>query len=195
MEVPRLPPAPAIRAVVYDAALVKSTLEANPWLKDVLSKPLGRGFVGSWAGFLGTRGEDMHADFKGAIIDLLLDKVLTQPFGGGLVRGPQRHGAYRRSSSQSPTARPGGVRGGRRRCQPRHVTAQACQDEKGEHTRDLTDITIKRWLLLPDHALYAALVDDRLVPRTPAGRRASRHLRRAPRKARAFAGGSARSRF
>ena len=75
MEVPRLPPAPAIRAVVYDAALVKSTLEANPWLKDVLSKPLGRGFVGSWAGFLGTRGEDMHADFKGAIIDLLLDKA------------------------------------------------------------------------------------------------------------------------
>lgn len=86
------PPVPALIVDVHDPAKVRDALRRNAWLQHEMQAPLGRGFLGAWAGFLGTRGEDLHAGFSGAIADLFLEKLLAQPFrvvwfGGSVVSG------------------------------------------------------------------------------------------------------------
>ena len=167
LEVPKIPPMPAARAVVYDAEILKTALQQNAWLKNVLTKPLGRGFAGSWAGFLGTRGEDMNADFKGTVIDLLLDKVLAQPFeviwfasrkeaGVPAVVIPEAKGTAKAAFEALDAIASRGTLA-LDRC-----IEEGASEEIKKHVRNITDVTVKRWLLA-DHVLYAALFGDRLV--------------------------------
>ncbi|MGI5861511.1 MAG: hypothetical protein ACOX6T_05575 [Myxococcales bacterium] len=65
---------------VHDPAKARQALTTNPWIQQVLREPLGQGFVGSWAGFLGTRGEDIQAQFTGTVQDVIADRVLSAPF-------------------------------------------------------------------------------------------------------------------
>jgi hypothetical protein len=168
LEVPNIPPAPAIRVVVHDAALLKTTVQQNPWLKQVLTQPLGRGFVGSWAGFLGTRGEDMSADFKGTVVDLLLEKVLAQPFEVVWFAGRREAGVPAVIIQEPNGAAKGAFEALDAMASRGTFTLERCiergavSDETRKHVRDLTEVTVKRWLLA-DHAVYAALGDDRLV--------------------------------
>jgi hypothetical protein len=62
-------------------AVLKTVLRENAWLKRVGEAPLGRGFLGEWAGLLGTASDDVGLEklSQGAIADLLTDKVFVQP--------------------------------------------------------------------------------------------------------------------
>jgi len=168
MEVPDLPPRAAVSVDIYDAAGLKALFSQNVWMKEVLTKPLGQGFVGSWAGFLGTKGEDLRASFTGTVIDLLLDRVLTQPFsvvwfnaahssGVPAVILDDPNGAAKTAFEALDTVAGRGT-----------FTVERCLADKPENVdaqkqvRDLKELTIKRWLLA-DHALYAGLAGDRLV--------------------------------
>ena len=71
---------PTVWVDVHDPAAVKRALFSNEWVQHILKEPLGRGFVGPWAAFLGTRGEDLKAAFSGAVLNLVAEQVLTRPF-------------------------------------------------------------------------------------------------------------------
>lgn len=65
---------------VGDPKGVHHVLRKNAWLGKALNDPLGRGFLAAWGGFFGTRGEDLGGAFKGAMADLVLDRVLASPY-------------------------------------------------------------------------------------------------------------------
>lgn len=64
---------------LFEPAKVFSAAHTNAWLADVMSSALGRGFVGSWAGFFGARGEDVGGAFRGTLLETALEKVFDQP--------------------------------------------------------------------------------------------------------------------
>ncbi|WP_342378311.1 hypothetical protein NVS55_02990 [Myxococcus stipitatus] len=65
---------------VLHPAKVRDALASNTWLRSQLSQPLGKGFVGGWAAFLGSTGEDLKGGFNGAVLDLLVGKLGNAPF-------------------------------------------------------------------------------------------------------------------
>ena len=72
---------PAVWVDVYSPARVREALVANPWLKDQLQKPLGQGFVGGWAAFLGSTGEDLGTKaLQGKVFDSVAGQMLGAPF-------------------------------------------------------------------------------------------------------------------
>ncbi len=64
---------------LFEPAKVVTAARSNPWLSEVMGSALGRGFVGSWAGFFGARGEDLGGAFSGTLFETALDKVFDQP--------------------------------------------------------------------------------------------------------------------
>jgi hypothetical protein len=80
MEVPGTAAPSAIWVDVHHPGKVREAMAGNAWLKEQLGKPLGQGFVGGWAAFLGSTGEDLKAGFKGAVLDLVANQLLDAPF-------------------------------------------------------------------------------------------------------------------
>jgi hypothetical protein len=80
MEVPGTAAPPAIWVDVHHPGKVRDALARNAWLKEQLGKPLGQGFVGGWAAFFGSTGEDLKGEFKGAVLDLVAGQLLDAPF-------------------------------------------------------------------------------------------------------------------
>ena len=88
--------APAVASIVVDIrepAKLRQALAQNAWLHQVLDAPLGQGFVGPWAGFWGTKGEDIAASFKGEVVEFAADQLLDAPlriiwFGDAVPGGP-----------------------------------------------------------------------------------------------------------
>ena len=80
MEVPGTSAPSAIWVDVHHPGKVREAMAGNAWLKEQLGKPLGQGFVGGWAAFLGSTGEDLKGQFKGAVLDLVANELLDAPF-------------------------------------------------------------------------------------------------------------------
>ncbi|WP_223757815.1 hypothetical protein [Myxococcus sp. RHSTA-1-4] len=80
MEVPGTAAPPAIWVDVHRPGKVREAMAGNTWLKEQLGKPLGQGFVGGWAAFFGSTGEDLKGQFKGAVLDLVANQLLDAPF-------------------------------------------------------------------------------------------------------------------
>jgi hypothetical protein len=80
LEIPSAPAVPAALLDVHDPAAIFGVVRDNAWLGELATSPLGQGFLGSWAGFLGTRGEDLGGAFGKTLADLLAEKVLGSPF-------------------------------------------------------------------------------------------------------------------
>ncbi|MBS2028186.1 MAG: hypothetical protein JST54_09805 [Deltaproteobacteria bacterium] len=73
------PSVPSYIVDVYEPAKLHGAIKQNAWLQDALQQPLGQGFVGPWAGFWGTKGEDVAASFKGQVIDYVASQLLDAP--------------------------------------------------------------------------------------------------------------------
>ena len=85
----RLPAPEGLAAVpvtvdVHDPGAVMKLLASNPWAQQALEQPLGRGFLGSWAAFLSTSGEDLHAEFS-ALLPHRLPPIKIQRFSARRV--------------------------------------------------------------------------------------------------------------
>jgi hypothetical protein len=93
LEVGALPPTPSVWVDVRDPAAVWKAARANGWLQKALAEPLGQGFAAGWAGFLGTRGTDLAGAFEGTVTDLLVGKVLADPFRVVYLGGSEATGA------------------------------------------------------------------------------------------------------
>lgn len=84
---------PAVVIQVAEPNRVLFSVIHNSWVKEVMKTPLGKGFVGPWAGILETQGESVGAYFKGRLSQLLIDQLFAEPrislvyFNGGKISG------------------------------------------------------------------------------------------------------------
>ncbi len=160
----------ALQIDVLDPPALLAALRSNAWLKKIADAPLHAGFVGSWRGFLGTRGEDLGGGFKGTLLELLVDELLDAPFqalwfrGQAATRTPALvlHDPGRAAKKVFEILQ-GAVQNG-------SYSAERCpgdpvDDEQEAAANDAPRpprVLVSRWLVA-DRALYAAHSDDRLV--------------------------------
>ncbi|AKQ69523.1 hypothetical protein A176_006435 [Myxococcus hansupus] len=157
LEVPGTAAPSALWVDVYRPGKVRDALAANAWLRDQLQKPLGQGFVGAWAAFFGSTGEDLQAGFKGAVLDLFAGQLLDTPFRVTWFGGDARSSTPAfilpnpgRAATSAYDALDGvASRGG--------MTAQHCPG--GGHA---DAYEMKRWLVA-EQTLWAGRLADRLV--------------------------------
>ncbi|MGZ3447401.1 MAG: hypothetical protein ACXU88_17075, partial [Myxococcaceae bacterium] len=160
MEVPGEPVRPAFWVDVYAPGKVREALAGNAWLKDELQKPLGKGFVGGWAAFLGTRGEDLGANFKGAVFDVMAGQLLAAPFRVVWFSGEERAGTPAiivPEPGNATLAAFDSLNGVVRRSE---MEAKSCPGEQGEVPPE--GFKLERWLVA-EQALWAARTNDRMV--------------------------------
>ena len=146
---------PAVWIDVRQPGKVEGALRKNAWLRQQLSGPLGRGFLGSWGAFLGTRGEDLRATFKGAIADAALAALFAQPFRVAFwttrdeTHAPALIVPQPRDSFRLLFAAIDGVA-------RKGALSARCPGDTGP------GLLIGRWLLA-EHALYVAQREERVV--------------------------------
>ena len=159
MEVPQEKREPGMWVDVRHPDKVREALFANEWLKETLKHPLGMGFAGPWAAFLGSKGQDMRASFSGTVLNVVAEQLLASPFqvvwfsGEGpagppvvVVREPPS-GAQAAFAALDRVARRG------------VVTAARCPGESSDADKPLE---MARWLLA-EHTVFAASAPGRLV--------------------------------
>ena len=159
LEVGQLPAAPAVWVDVRTPAAVWKAVRANGWLQRALAEPLGQGFAGGWAAFLSTRGTDLAGAFEGTVTDLLVGKVLADPFRVVWLGGPEATGApavvVPRPGSAARSAYDlldGAARSG-------SYEAARCPGTEQDLPRKLL---VSRWLVA-DHAVFAGTRGEALA--------------------------------
>ncbi len=80
MAVGELPPEPSVWIDVHAPGKLWKWARGNAWLARAAAEPLGQGWGAGWAALLGTKGSDLAGSFQGAVLDLVSDKLLSDPF-------------------------------------------------------------------------------------------------------------------
>lgn len=160
LEVPTEPVRPAFWLDVYSPGKVRESLANNAWLKEQLQKPLGKGFLGGWAAFLGTRGEDIGANFKGAVFDVLAGQLLASPFRVVWFSGEGRSGTPAIILPEPGTAAMAAYDSLSSVARRSELVAETCPGGEGEAPRE--GIKVERWLVA-EQALYAGHTQDKVV--------------------------------
>jgi len=93
LNVAEVPPEPSVWVDVHAPDKVWKALRTNAWLGRAAGEPLGQGLAAGWSGFLGTKGSDLAGAFDGAVLDLVADQLLTDPFRLVFFAGPAATGA------------------------------------------------------------------------------------------------------
>ncbi len=153
---------PAILLDVKRPGQVRDALRKNAWLTQAMAMPLGRGFLGSWGAFLGTRGEDISASFRGLIAELVLGPLFAQPFriAWYTAQGTSQSAVL---IVPSPGERLRLAYGAIDQVARKDAVIAKCPGDTGG-----PGFLIGRWTLA-EHVLFSVLKDDRLlVARHPA---------------------------
>lgn len=154
LEVPAEKVQPTVWVDVKSPAKVREALFANEWLQTTLKHPLGQGFAGPWAAFLGSKGDELKASFSGTVLSLLSEQLLSGPFQV-VWFGPSAPPVVvvHDPGSVAEAAYEGLDSVARRGV----FTAPSCPGESGGE-----QIEVVRWLLA-EHAVYAATRSGRMV--------------------------------
>jgi hypothetical protein len=160
MQVPSEPVRPAIWVDVYSPSVVREALAGNAWIQDQLQKPLGKGFVGGWAAFLGTRGEDLGASFKGAVFDVMAGKFLAAPFRVVWFSGESRSGTPAIIIPEPGDAATAAFESMRAVALRNELVAESCPGDQGEVPEG--GFKLERWLVA-EQALWAGRTEEVLV--------------------------------
>jgi hypothetical protein len=151
--------APALWVDVHAPATAWKAARENPWVKKALAEPLGQGMGAGLAAFLGTRGTDLANAFEGTVLDLVMAKLLADPFRVVILGGAEATGApvivVPEPSSPAEaafeileTAAANGT-----------YEAQRCP---GADAPLAETLFVSRWLVA-DHAVFAARMDGRMA--------------------------------
>lgn len=151
--------APALWVDVHAPAAVWKAARENPWMKKALAEPLGQGMGAGLAAFLGTRGTDLANAFEGTVLDLVMAKLLADPFrvvilGGAEATGapvivvPEPSSPAEAAFEMLETAAANGT-----------YEAQKCP---GADAPLAETLIVSRWLVA-DHAVFAARMDGRMA--------------------------------
>lgn len=185
------PPSDKLEAAFWvDVLEPKATHQAlmgNAWVNQTAGMPVGRGFLGPWAVFFGTRGQDVGARFDGMVLNLFTSALMADPYrvvwlsgeksarapvvvvpeasGGALSALDMLLGAASKGGF-SPQGCPGDASASPETPEGNEEStgeeAEAPKKDAPPPTPAAGLATIHR-LVLADHALYAAKVDKRLV--------------------------------
>ncbi|MGQ0504052.1 MAG: hypothetical protein ACT4TC_01910 [Myxococcaceae bacterium] len=136
---------------------VHGALLENAWLQKILRKPVGQGFAGGWAPFFGSKGEDLKASFRGAVLEVVAQQLLTDPYRVVFLATEQQDGTPV-VILESPGGGANSAYRALENASKRGVyTAPHCP---GQETAE--KIQIARWLIA-DHAVFAGTRDKRIV--------------------------------
>jgi hypothetical protein len=160
MEVPTEPVRPAIWLDVYAPGKIREALSGNAWLKDQLQKPLGKGFVGGWAAFLDTRGEDLGASFKGAVFDVMAGQLLAAPFRMVWFSGEGRAGTPAIIVPEPGNAAMAAFDSMSGVVRRNELTADSCPGGQGEVPQG--GFKLERWLVA-EQALWVGRTEEAMV--------------------------------
>ncbi len=141
---------------------VREALFANAWLKEVINTPLGQGFLGGWGAFLGSKGEDLKASFRGAVLNLVAEELLGDPFRVAWLSTRGQPGVpviIVEEAGASAKAAFDAIDGVARRGV---FTAKGCPKPDGAAPAPEEGLEVVRWLLA-EHSVFAALRGDKLV--------------------------------
>lgn len=160
LEVPGTSAPMAVWLDVLHPPKVREALARNAWLRAQLSQPLGQGFVGGWAGFLGSTGEDLKADFKGAVLDLLVGRAGNMPFRVAWFAGDARASTPAFILPKATTSATAAYNALDAVASRGTLTAKTCPG--GTPTAVAEGLVLKRWLVA-EQTLWAGKTPDRLV--------------------------------
>jgi hypothetical protein len=166
MHAPQTAAVPAVVVDVYSPDRVRQALAQNAWIQEALKAPLGRGFLGSWSGFLQTKGSELGKAFEGTVFELFATQVFSSPFrvvwfGGDeapvtpafVIPNPT-------AGAKSAIALLNGA------VQRGMVRATECPAIPGSDSRSIS-ADIARWLIA-DHPVFGGELEGRLaIGRTP----------------------------
>ncbi len=93
LAVGEVPPEASVWIDVHAPDRVWKWARSNAWLDRAATGPLGEGLAASWAGFLGTRGQELAGAFEGRVLDLVAERILASPFRIVYFTGPSATGA------------------------------------------------------------------------------------------------------
>jgi hypothetical protein len=149
---------PAVWIDVHAPAAVWKAGRESAWLRKALADPLGQGFASSWGAFLGTRGTELAGAFEGTVLDLVVQKLLADPFRVVFLSGSDATG-----TPAVLVPRPSGAARGafdllERASRNGRWEAARCPGA----TQDLPEkLQVSRWLVA-DHAVFVAQRDGRM---------------------------------
>ncbi|MCP3163538.1 hypothetical protein [Myxococcus qinghaiensis] len=160
LEVPDTSAPQAVWLDVLNPPKVRDALARNEWLRAQLSQPLGQGFVGGWAGFLGSTGEDLKADFTGAVLDLMVGRVGNAPFRVAWFAGGTRASTPAFILPKATTSATAAYNALDAVASRGTMTVKTCPG--GTPTPVAEGLELKRWLVA-EQTLWAGKTPDRLV--------------------------------
>lgn len=166
LAVSEAPPEPSIWIDVHEPGKLWKAVRSNAWIAKAMSEPLGAGAGADWAGFLSTKGGDLANAFEGAILDLLAEKLLADPFRVLLFTGAGATGA----PAVIVPAPSGAARGAFDVLEgvARSGSYEAPHCPGAQPRPDEPKISVSRWLVA-EQALFAARRDGRIaLARNPA---------------------------
>lgn len=146
---------------------VHQALTQNPWVTETARQPVGRGFLGPWAVFFGTRGQDTKTRFDGLVLELFTGALLGNPYRVLWLTGEKSahvplvvvpeasDSALAALSTLVAAAGQGGFA-------PEGCQAEA-EAEAGTTARPKADLDTIHRLVLGNQALFVARAGKRLV--------------------------------
>ncbi len=149
-------PVPLVWLEINSVTKVRQAVLSNQWLQQVMQEPLGRGFAGSWYGFLGTKGKDIRAQFKETVATVIFDRLLADPLQLIWFSGNKSSGTPA-LVIPSPGTSAKAAYSALDAAATSQILSSSCV-----HKKQKQDLEIKRWLL-GEHALYAAKHSHKII--------------------------------
>jgi hypothetical protein len=141
---------------VHTPAVAWKAARESAWLKKAMAEPLGQGVSSGLAAFLGTRGTDLAGAFEGTVLDLVMAKLLADPFRVTYVAGADATGVPAFLVPKPSSAARGAFELLEGATQHGRYQLAACPGGKG------SAIEVSRWLVA-DHAVFAGEFDGRIA--------------------------------
>lgn len=159
---------PAFWLDVLKPKPVHQALTQNPWVTETARQPVGRGFLGPWAVFFGTRGQDTKTRFDGLVLELFTGALLGDPYRVLWLTGEKSAHVplvVVPEASDSALAALGTLvaAAGQGGFAPQGCQAEAGATERPKTERPKTELDTIHRLVLGDQALFVARAGKRLV--------------------------------
>lgn len=163
LAVSEVPPEASVWVDVHAPDRVWKWARSNAWLGRAAVEPLGQGLAASWAGFLGTKGQELAGAFEGMVLDLVTERILASPFRLVYFTGPSATGAPALVVPHPPSAALAAydlLEGVARRGSFEAPRCPGPAPKEGQPPG--LAISVSRWLIA-DHPVFAGRRDGRLV--------------------------------
>ncbi len=161
VDVPTAPLQVGVVVNVADAGALYKVAKDNAWLQDALKTPLGKGFVGAWAGFFESTGEDLQASFRGTLLDYFLGQVV-QPVSVLWFAGSNAPGTPAIVIDQPARPLRDAVAAIAKAAEWGELTASHCPGEAPPSDENAVKFTLGRWLVA-EQTMFVYRSDTRIV--------------------------------